>query len=197
MLINKQLQKNIYYFIIVVLFILADRIIVLFNYDNKNTVINSVLELENNDLKKELEELSHINYHDYDYVIGKLTIKSLYNSNSYFIITNNKIQNNSPVINNNGLIGLYNNSYLETVNDLNLSVKINDKYGVLSNGKIRIEHSNYNINDIVYTSGLTSIPGNIIVGYINDIKELENGIEDIITINYIDINNTYVGILNA
>ena len=53
---------------------------------DKNSVLNNIMLLENDSLKKEINELSNINYQNYDYVLGKITIKNLYQSNSFFII---------------------------------------------------------------------------------------------------------------
>ena len=194
---SKKYKKIIYYVIIAILFLLENRIILLFNYDNKNTLINEILSLENEDLKSEVEELSNINYNDYSYIIGKITIKSLYGSDSYFIKTNEEVENNLPVINNKGLIGLYNNSYLVPTKTLNLSVKINENIGNLSDGIIHISDGNYSIGDLIYTSSLSNIKPNLLIGTIKNVKKLDNGIEDIIEVNFIKNDSTYVGILNA
>ena len=193
---NKKYKTILYYVVIAILFLLENRIIMLFNDDNKNTLINEILELENKDLKEEVEELSNINYSDYSYVLGKITIKSLYNSDTYFIKTLDNVNNDSPVINNNGLIGIINNSYLIPTSKLNISIKINDIIGNLVNGSIHISDGNYNIGDSIYTSNLSSIKPNLLIGYIKDIKRLNNGIEDIIEVDYIKNNSTYVGILD-
>ena len=100
----------------------ASKIISNFYVKDNSSVINYLLLNENNSLKKEIKELSNIDYHNYDYVLGKITIKNLYQSNAYFIETSSEVQNNLPVINNIGLIGLYSNSYLVPTSSLNLSV---------------------------------------------------------------------------
>lgn len=194
---SKKYKKIIYYVIIAILFLLENRIILLFNYDNKNTLINEILSLENEDLKSEVEELSNMNYNDYSYVIGKITIKSLYGSDSYFIKTNEEVENNLPVINNKGLIGLYNNSYLVSTKTLNLSVKINESIGNLSDGLIHISDGIYNVGDLIYTSSLSNIKPNLLIGYVKSVKKLDNGIEDILEVDFIKNDSTYVGILNA
>ena len=191
---NKNIKTIIFYFIIIVLFLIKDRIILLFELNNKNNIINTILVEENNNLKKEIQELSNINYTNYNYVLGKITVKDLYNSDSYFIKTD-KYYNDLPVINEDGLIGIINNNYLDTTNNLNLSIKINDTYGILDKGIIKIPKGNYNINDLIYTSGLTKIPGNLVIGKVKEIKDNDNDLTNTIEVNFIDINNTYVGIL--
>jgi cell shape-determining protein MreC len=166
-----------------------------FKVNDKNSILNNIILLENNSLKDEIKELSNINYQNYDYILGKITIKNLYQSNSFFITSASEVANNSPVINNQGLIGLYSNNILIPTNNLDLSIKINDVNGTLKNGVITISQSDYHIGDKVYTSGLTNIPSNILVGTINHIYKSTNGFEDNISIDFIENNSTYVGIL--
>ena len=194
---NKRVKKILYFFIITILFLIKDRIILMFELNNKDRVVNNILLMENNDLKKEVEELSQLNYSDYNYVLGKITINNLYNSKACFIKTNDKIDNNLPVINEIGMIGLYKDGYLENINDLNISIKINDIIGNLEKGIIKIPKGNYKANDLIYTSGLTNIPSNLLIGKIKEIKEEDNGLTNIIEVEFIDNKNTYVGILNG
>ena len=177
--------------------IFQDRMISLFQTDNKNELCITILKLENEDLKKEVEELSEITYKDYDFTLGKITIKNLYNNGAYFIRPSKPVSNNLPVINNYGLIGIYNNYYLKTTNLLNVSIRINNNNGILDKGVIHIKHDTYSINDPVYTSGLTSIPPNILVGYVSKIIESSNGIEDTLELKFIPNDTEYVGILNV
>ena len=66
------------------------------------------------------------------------------------------------------MILLYNNKF-------KLSVKINDIYGILEskNNELIVSNilsdSNVNVNDIVYTSGLTDIPENIPVAIVESV----------------------------
>ena len=189
---NKKIKSIIYFFIIIIMFIITDKILYLFPNKGKNEVINNVLLLENKDLKEKLNELTYLNYHNYDYEIGKITYKNIYDSNSYFIEYNSNFDNNI-VLNDKGMIGIVNNHILTLVKDLSLSIKINDNYGILKDNKISIIKNNYNIGDEIYTSGLTDINNNYLIGYIKDIKD--NDIENIIEIDYIPINTSYVVIL--
>ena len=188
---NKKIKKIFYYLVVIVLFIVFDKVLYLIP-SNNNQVINNVLLLENNDLKKELNELTKLNYTDYDYEIGKITYKDLYNTNSYFIEYNSSYDNNI-VLNNVGMIGIVNNHILTLVKDLSLSVKINNNLGILKDNKITIINGNYNIGDKIYTSNLSSINKELLIGYISNIYT--NDIESTIDIKYLDINTNYVAII--
>ena len=189
---NKKLKKIIYYTIIIILFIIFDKVLYLIPYNNKNNVINEMLLLENNDLKKELKEVTKLNYNDYDYEIGKITYNNLYNTNSYFIEYNSSYDNNI-VLNDKGMIGIVNNHILTLVKELSLSIKINNNLGILKDNKITITNGNYNIGDKIYTSNISSINDEYLIGYIDNIYT--NDIETIIDIKYLDIDSSYVVIL--
>ena len=187
----KKYKKIIYYLIIILLFIIFDKVLYIFP-NNKNNIHDYIATNTCEDLKKEVEYLSNLNYDKYDYEIGKITYKNLYNTNSYIIESNNNY-NDNIVLNNKGMIGILNNKILTLVKDLNISVKINNNYGILKNNKVSIIDGNYLIGDEVYTSGIGKINASFLIGYISDIKHLSN--EDIISINYLDINSSYVVIL--
>lgn len=192
---NKKIQRTIYYLFIIMLILFANYIIMLLKPSDKNSVLNNIMLLENDSLKKEINELSNINYQNYDYVLGKITIKNLYQSNSFFIIPAENVNNNSPVINNKGLIGLYSNHILVPTSSLNLSIKINNVNGTLKDGNVIISHGDEKVGDAVYTSGLTNIPSDILIGEISHIYVSSNGFEDNISIKFINNDSTYVGIL--
>ena len=189
---NKKIKRILYYLIIIILFIIFDKVLYLIPNNRKNEVINNTLLLENNDLKKEINEITKLNYNDYDYEIGKITYHNLYNSNSYYIEYNSNFDNNI-VLNDKGMIGKVSNHVLTLVKDLSLSVKINNNYGILKDNKIEIVNDNYNIGMPIYTSGITSINDEYLIGYIDNISS--NDIKSIIDIKYIDIDSDYVVIL--
>ena len=189
---NKKIKRILYYLIIIFLFIIFDKVLYLIPNNRKNEVINNTLLLENNDLKKEINEISKLNYNDYDYEIGKITYHNLYNSNSYFIEYNSTFDNNI-VLNEKGMIGIVNNHILKLVKDLSLSIKIGDNYGILKDNKIKIINGNYSVGMSIYTSNISSINDEYLIGYIDKIES--NDIESIITIKYLDINSDYVAIL--
>ena len=189
---NKKIKRILYYLIIIILFIIFDKVLYLIPNNRKNEVINNTLLLENNDLKKEINEITKLNYNDYDYEIGKITYHNLYNSNSYYIEYNSNFDNNI-VLNEKGMIGIVNNHILKLVKDLSLSIKIGDNYGILKDNKIKIINGNYNVGMSIYTSNISSINDEYLIGYIDKVDS--NDIESIITIKYLDINSDYVAIL--
>lgn len=94
---------------------------------------------------------------------------------------------------------------LITNSKINISVKINNSYGILTanNNTLYLENVtddvNVKIGDKVYTSGLTEIPENILVGTIKKIKQDDLELQKIfelipaVTIKNID----YVAILGS
>ena len=186
-----KIKTILYYLIIIILFIIFDKILYILP-GNKDCVINNVLLMENKDLKKEINELTNIDYNDYDYEIGKITYHNLYNSNTYFVEYNSTFDNNI-VLNDNGMIGTVSNHVLTLVKDLSLSVKINNNYGILKDNKISIISGDYEEGTPIYTSGITSISDEYLIGYVNKVSTSD--IESSIDIKYIDINSDYVVIL--
>ena len=95
------------------------------------------------------------------------------------------------VINSEGIIGIIDKVYentslvrLVSANNINLSVRINDSYGILNgykNDSFIVTKLNYNddvkVGDDVYTSNYSSIIENLYVGYVSEIIEDELGIE--------------------
>ena len=80
---------------------------------------------------------------------------------------------------------------------MNLSVKINNINGSLKNGTILISHNNYAIGDKIYTTGLTNIPGDLLIGTVKKIIPSSNNLEDTITVDFIENNSHYIGILTS
>ena len=189
---NKKIKKVIYYIVIIILFIVFDKVIYLIPDNSKNSVVNNILLLENNDLKKELNNLTKLDYNDYDFEIGKITYHNLYNTTSYFIDYNSTFDNN-VVLNDKGMIGIVSNHVLTLVKDMSLSIKIGDNYGILKDNTINIINGDYKEGMPIYTSGIASINDNFLIGYIKDISS--NDIESIIHINYLDITSRYVAII--
>ena len=189
---NKIIKKVIYYVIILLLFIIFDKVIYLFPSNNKECILNNIILLENNDLKKEINEITKLNYNDFEFEIGKITYHGLYNNDSYFIEYNSSFDNNI-VLNDKGMIGVVNNHILTLVKDLSLSIKIGNNYGILKDNKVVIINGNYEKDMPIYISDKSAINNEYLIGYIKDINS--NDIESIITINYLDINSNYVAII--
>lgn len=189
---NKKLKLFFYYAIIIIIFIIFDKVLYLIPSTGKNDVINNVLVIENQDLKKEIDEVTKLTYNDYDYEIGKITYHNLYNSNSYFIEYNQEY-NGNVVLNDKGMIGIVNNHMLTLVKDLSLSIKINNNNGILKDNKITIVGNDYEVGMPIYTSSYSSINDEYLIGYISSINS--NDIESIIDIKYLDITSSYVAIM--
>lgn len=135
----------------------------------------------------------------------------------YEYITINKgkkhnISKHDIVVNKDGLVGIVKKTYqnkslvmLVSNKSFSLSVRILNSYGTLKsiNGKLIIEDLTRdcvcNKGDIVYTSGLTNIPKNIVVGVVKDITFDPSGVKKKVliqsTINDKDLN--YVSILEG
>lgn len=140
----------------------------------------------------------------YNTKLNAIPVKG-YFSNLYetFIINKGEkddLKKGMAIINKNRLIGFIDkvsNNYstvmlLENFKQ-NVSIKINDNYGLLKikNNKIivtGIQKSKININDLVYTSGLTKVPGDIFIGKIAKIEDKDDTFE---TIMYIDVDKNY------
>ena len=159
-------KNTIYYFIIILLFVIENRFIYFFKINDSSRVVNNVLRLENSDLKDEIKELSNINYNDYEYEIGKITINNVYNSDSVYIKYNGSLDNHL-VLNDIGLVGVIDNNKLIKTKNLNLSIKINDVIGQLKDNKIIIDNNNYNVGDKIYTSGLNNISSSSLVALVS------------------------------
>ena len=66
---NKKIQRTIYYLFIIMLILFANYIIMLLKPSDKNSVLNNIMLLENDSLKKEINELSNINYQNYEITV--------------------------------------------------------------------------------------------------------------------------------
>ena len=117
-----------------------------FQKDSKNNVQLELLKAENKSLKQELKNIKNFNKDNYDkfnYVDCKIIERNIYDFYDYIIIdkgSENDIKKDSAVISEKGLIGIVEKVYklnskvkLITSEDINISIKINDTYGVIDN----------------------------------------------------------------
>lgn len=194
-------------FLVLVLIYYIGYIFSYFKYNNSNNIINNALRINNNILKSELYSINTINDLDisFDYDISKVMYQNMYNNNE-FIIYNNDYSIGDIAINDKGLVGIIynikdNKCYLKQIDsDINLSVKINDTYGVLNNSVVTMldKYSEINEGDKVYTSGLTSIPENIYVGEVIKTYYSNDNLGKIAIIKLLDYNSlNYVAILEV
>ena len=163
-----------------------------------------------NNITTEYNELLNINNINYNSSlnlnISKVMYRDIYDYNNYIAIykgSNDNLVKNMAVINEFGLVGIIdkvnkNNSIVKLITniDSNISVKINNNFGILkvSNNKLIVSDiSNYNdinIGDKIYTSGLGNVMGDLYVGEVSDISLNSTNIEKIITVkSNVDFNN--------
>lgn len=152
---------------------------------------------------------------NYDYVYSKIIYRDIYEYFDNLTIlkgSNDNIVVNAAVINEDGLIGIINkvdkNSskvLLITNKDSEISVKVNNTYGILKyekNNLIIKSINNYEdieIGDVVITSGLGNLPKGIKVGRISKVLNNDLGIEkNIIVESDVDFKELdYVAILSG
>lgn len=195
-----------YYIFIFIGFILVYLFSYLFNYlrfNDKDYVINNIDNVILDDLKEKLNELSNSELLSDRYVLGKVISRDIYNFYEEIIINVDKEVNvGDGVLNSEGLIGVVSKIDKDRVyvkllsSKYNVSVRINECYGNLSNGRIDMVDKKCNIKegDKVVTSGLNNIIKDIYIGEVINVSEDELGL--IIKVNL--INNkylNYVGVL--
>lgn len=167
-------KKIIYYLIIILMFLSIKPIIDLVKIDDSKISEIEILKIENNRLKEEIKEISEIEYNDYNYVIGKIIYKDIYDSNKYYIKCNNELDKGLAVINNKGLIGITDElNIVNNIDKVSLSIVSNYKIGEYKNGYGYFSNE-VNIGDLVYTSGLTKIPPYLYVGIIKEVNIIDN-----------------------
>lgn len=165
--------------------------------DTKIVEANEITRLkeENEELKKSLDFKENTNL---EYVVSKVKFRNIYdylNEVTIYKGSNDLIKKGDTVISNEGLIGFVKSTskneaivQLITNKKSNVSVKINEAFGILKSENDKLIVSNISsyekveVNDKVYTSGLGNIVGNILVGTVTSINEDSLGIEKKITI---------------
>lgn len=180
--------------------------------DNSNLVELNFLRSENNRLRKqimEMEEKISFSLDDYDYVIGKVVIRDIHNFYKEVIInkgTQDGIEEGMAVVNQEGLIGVILDSDKKTsivkllTSEYNVSVKLTDTYGNLSMGKITMldKYSEVKEGDVVYTSGLSKIPADLLVGEVTSVKMDSNALGKEAKVNLVNNKNlNYIAIIKG
>ena len=165
------------------------------NYEKMESNYCSSIEKDYNELLKSNEFL---NNSILNLIISKVMFRDIYEFSDNLTIykgSNNDIKEGMPVIDDNGLIGIISNVKkntsivkLITNKTTNISVKVNDSYGILKSldGKVFVSdfsyYDNINIGDKIYTSGIGNIKGDIYIGEVIDIKLNETEIEKIVEV---------------
>ncbi len=180
--------------IIYLLFLSKDTLFSLFNSSSSNLCLNTYYQKEYEKLSQEL----NISPNNYKVLNTKVLLRDIYEFYDKLTInvgTNNNVQKGDALINSAGLVGIINKTYrnysevyLLTNNNLNLSVKVNDSYGILTSKDNTIIVKNIKINnpikpgDLVYTSGLASIPGDILIGEVSSVTPNSLGLEYLVQV---------------
>lgn len=162
------------------------------------------LRLENQLLKKELNELSNTNYEEG--IIAKVILRDMYSFYDELVInvgSNDNINIYDSVICNGSLVGIVTKVNDKTSNvklissNYNISVKIGNTYGNLNKGIVTMidKYSDISVGDLVYTSGLDNILSDIYIGKVKDVSLDEDGLSNKVIIEYEDncnLNYVYV-----
>ena len=212
------LQNSIVFILFLCLFLSKDFLYNFF-YGQKEINLDYLKTNETNYYKNEYEKLSNSYEIDYikenDYVYSKIISRDVYSFYNEMIIFHGKdrgLKKGDAVVSQDGLVGIIkdsnkNSSYVRLLYDSNLkiSVKINDSYGILESKEQKLVVTNLtkeaivNVGDIIYTSGLTSIMGEIPVAKVTKINlskdQLELVVEAEELVNLKDIN--YVVVIKA
>ena len=196
------IKKNAYIIILLILYLLflcQDHLLgFLDNTDNlMSSIYDEKLAYYQNEYE-EMQKLLNIEVLDYQAIYSKVILRDIYAF--YDEITIGKgsydgVSKGDLVVNEKGVIGLVksvNNhtSIVEllTNSNIELSVKINQSYGILTSVDNEIIVKNVKLDDeikvgdFVTTSGLTSVPGEILVGKVSEIKTDTLGLEYILEV---------------
>lgn len=156
------------------------------------------LRLENQLLKKELNDLVNINYEEG--IIAKVILRDMYSFYDELVInvgSNDNINIYDSVICNGSLVGIVTKVNDKTSNvklissNYNISVKIGNTYGNLNKGIVTMidKYSDISVGDLVYTSGLDNILSDIYIGKVKDVSLDEDGLSNKVIIEYEDNSN--------
>ena len=194
-------------FLLIVFTPYINKIIYSFNNDLniENITNNYCISLEND--YNELLEINEFNIaNNFNLIVSKVYLRDIYDFTNTLTIykgTNSGLKEGLAVINNSGLIGTIKSvsdeaSVVEliTSKNSNISVRINDNYGILKmdNGvlvvKDLVANSDISIGDEIYTSGLGNLPSDIYVGKVINVSLNNTEIEKIIEVDLaVDLNN--------
>ncbi len=180
--------------------------------------INSIKDDYTKHLKNEYNELLKINEIDYNtnlnITISRILYRDIYDYHNYITIykgSDDFINEDMVVVNNNGLVGVITNANknnsmvrLITSNDSNISVRINEAFGILkvSNGSLIVSdlsnYDNISVGDKIYTSGIGNLIGDIYIGEVSNISLNSTNIEKIITVTpAVDFDNLkYIAVIS-
>lgn len=155
-------------------------------YNNKELIETESIVSENNILKSELENISP--YLDND-KIARVIYRNPISFYEEMTIYGENIKENDAVVSIEGLVGVVskveeNKAYVNLVNSIPISVKINEYYGILNDNKIELisKYAKINEGDKVYTSGIGYLAPDIYIGKITKVSTDNDNLGIIATI---------------
>ena len=214
---TKKAKIGIYILIIVMVLLKEEVYQILFQAGMKNQTFERICHIKNTTLEEKYKELvTAYGYEDavpYHLEQSKILYRDIYNVNKQITIykgQQNGLAIKNLVINEKGLVGIIrevnkNSSIVDLLpnENLNLSVKIKDNYGILKykNNELIIEginnKGNIEVGDQVMTSDISIYPENILIGTIKSVENDNYEIEKKIKVTpQVDFNNLkYVSII--
>lgn len=209
-------KYGFYICLIIIYLIYLSKDIIFKTFDNTN-LTNFMCNTKEMHYEREYQDLSamlKLEVPNYEIIYSQVIFRNLYKFYDSITISKgstDNIKEGSLVLSDKGLIGIVNKSYanysevnLLTSSSTNLSVKINESYGILTSKDDQIYVKNIKLNneikegDLIYTSGLTSTPKDILIGRIKNITKDNLELEYIIEVeSFADFNNlNYVGVIS-
>lgn len=201
-MVARMIKKNAYIIILLILYLLflcQDHLLgFLDNTDNlMSSIYDEKLKYYQNEYE-EMQKLLNIEVLDYQAIYSKVILRDIYAFYNEITIGKGSydgVSKGDLVVNEKGVVGLVKSvnkhtSIVEllTNSNIELSVKINQSYGILTSVDNEIIVKNVKLDDeikvgdFVTTSGLTSVPGEILVGKVSEIKTDTLGLEYILDV---------------
>ena len=192
----KNIIKNSIVIVIFLLLLIFKEYIYSF-LDKKEYNFNFIKEKELEYYKNEYEKVTNIK-NENNYLISKVIFRNVYNFYNEITISKGKnynIKKDDYILLDNSLIGIVsqvndNSSKVKLLYNpsLQLSVKINNTYGILrsDNNKLYVRNiigeSLIRKGDLIYTSGLTDIMPNILIGKVKRVYSTKDKLEKIVEV---------------
>lgn len=215
----KKMQSTTILFFFLLLFLLRGTIEEYFIYFEKMPTSEEALEITIQNLEenlKKLEEQNNISSNPKDnYVFTKILFRdpfSFFETATMLKGEKDGLKENMAILQGKNLVGVIEslNDHsskirLLTNKDTNISIKIKDAYGTLSTNSKKecwiedlTKRVNLEIGDTITTSGLTSIPANILIGSVEEIIKDELGLIQKVKVTlYADLNElNYVTVMS-
>ena len=134
---------------------------------------------------EEMKKILNLSYSESNIIYGKVLMRDIYQFYQEITISagsSSGVHKNDLVVNEEGVIGVvqevYQNTRIVTLltnPDFELSVKVNGAYGILTSHDDEVFVKNIKLDekievgDAIYTSGLTSTPGDILIGKVKSV----------------------------